>query len=79
MAWSIARNYSKGETVLHLNGSYHSNRHEGIVWYLRKYKPELKIAVINLVLEDDPAVLSESNINSADFIIAVPLTMTRTY
>lgn len=79
MAWAIARNYSKGEIFLHLNGSYHSNRHEGIVWYLRKYKPELKIAVINLVLEDDPAVLSKSNYNSADFIIAVPVTMTRTY
>ncbi|MFO7575496.1 MAG: ChaN family lipoprotein [Bacteroidales bacterium] len=79
MAWSIDRNYSKGGIFLHLNGSYHSNRHEGIVWYLRKYNQELKIAVINLVLEDDPEILSESNHNSADFIIAVPKTMTRTY
>lgn len=30
MAWAIARNYSKGEIFLHLNGSYHSNRHEEI-------------------------------------------------
>jgi len=79
MAWAIAGNYSVGDIFLHLNGSYHSNRHEGIVWYLRKYKPELKIAVINLVLEDDPASLSKENYDSADFIIAVPKTMTRTY
>jgi uncharacterized iron-regulated protein len=79
MAWSISRFYESGDMVFHYNGSYHSNRHEGIVWYLKRYKPELKIAVINLVLEDDVAKLSEANIGSADFIIAVPKKMTRTY
>ena len=79
MAWAISENYSEGDVFLHLNGSYHSNRHEGIVWYLRKYRPELKIAVINLVLEDDPLKLSDDNAGTADFIIAVPKTMTRTY
>jgi uncharacterized iron-regulated protein len=79
MAWAISKYYETGDLVFHYNGSYHSNRHEGIVWYLKRYKPELKIAVINLVLEDDPSVLSESNAGSADFIIAVPKKMTRTY
>lgn len=79
MAWAISENYAEGDIFLHLNGSYHSNRHEGIVWYLRKYKPELKIAVINLVLEDDPLKLSDDNAGTADYVIAVPKTMTRTY
>jgi uncharacterized iron-regulated protein len=79
MAWAISENYAEGEIFLHLNGSYHSNRHEGIVWYLRKYRPALKIAVINLVLEDDPLKLSDENSGTADFVIAVPKTMTRTY
>ncbi|MBM3420420.1 MAG: ChaN family lipoprotein [Bacteroidetes bacterium] len=79
MAWKIATNYNTGELFLHLNGSYHSNRHEGIVWYLKRYRPELKIAVINLVLEKDPSQLSEENKGTAEFVIAVPATMTRTY
>lgn len=79
MAWFIGSAIGEGDIFLHLNGSYHSNRHEGIVWYLGKYKPGLKIAVINLVLEEDPLKLSEENRDSADFIIAVPATMTRTY
>jgi uncharacterized iron-regulated protein len=79
MAWSVARFYESGDMVFHYNGSYHSNRHEGIVWYLKRYKPELKIAVINLVLEDDPTKLSEENGGTADFVIAVPKKMTRTY
>jgi uncharacterized iron-regulated protein len=79
MAWSIASNMNAGDVFLHFNGSYHSNNHEGIVWYLKRYRPELKIAVINLVVEDDPAVLSDENKETADFVIAVPKTMTRTY
>lgn len=79
MAWSIAGNMNAGDVFLHLNGSYHSNRHEGIVWYLKRFRPELKIAVINLVLEDNPEVLSYENRETADYIIAVPKTMTRTY
>jgi uncharacterized iron-regulated protein len=79
MAWAIAESHGTGDIFLHLNGSYHSNRHEGIVWYLQRYRPELRIAVINLVLENDPDLLSEENRGTADFIIAVPASMTRTY
>lgn len=79
MAWKIASNYGGGDIFLHLNGSYHSNRHEGIVWYLKKMRPDLKIAVINLVLEKEPSTLSDENKGTADFIIAVPSSMTRTY
>ncbi len=79
MAWSISRFYNEGDMVFHFNGSYHSNSHEGIVWYLKRYRPELKIAVINLVSEKDPEKLSEENAGTADFIIAVPSKMTRTY
>lgn len=79
MAWSISRFYNKGDMVFHFNGSYHSNRHEGIVWYLKRFNPELKIAVINLVSETDPEKLSDENAATADFIIAVPSKMTKTY
>ena len=39
MAWSISKFYNEGNMVLHFNGSYHSNRHEGIVWYSEKVPP----------------------------------------
>lgn len=79
MAWAIASNYREGDMVLHINGSYHSNHHEGIVWYLKREMPELKIAVINQVLQGDISALEEQHKDSADFVIVVPATMTRTY
>lgn len=79
MAWAIASNYGEGDMVLHINGSYHSNHHEGIVWYLKREMPELKIVVINQVVQRNIATLEEQHAGSADFVIVVPATMTRTY
>ncbi len=79
MAWSIAEYYSKGNTVIHYNGSYHSKNHEGIIWYLNKYIPGLNIVTIELVSQKDISELDEAHLNVADYIIAVPESMTNTY
>lgn len=79
MAWSIAENYSEGNTVIHYNGSYHSKNHEGIIWYLNKYIPGLKIVTIELVSQKDISELNKAYLNVADYIIAVPESMTSTY
>jgi uncharacterized iron-regulated protein len=79
MAWSIAGNWHKGQTLIHYNGSYHSDRHQGIIWYLRKYVPDINIVTISTVSQDDITSLDEKNKDQADFIIVVPSSMTRTF
>ena len=79
MAKSIANNWQKGQMVLHFNGSYHSDRHMGIIWYLNKYNPAIKVATITAVLQNDIDKMEDENKGQADFIIVIPTSMTRTY
>lgn len=79
MGWSIVKNLETGQKFIHYHGTYHSNNYEGIVWYLKKYKPTLSSTTIATVLQADVLLLDESNKNLADFIIVVPERMTRTY
>jgi uncharacterized iron-regulated protein len=79
MAWFIAQNLAEGSFFIHFNGAYHSKNHEGILWYLERYKPGLKRMTISVELQENPDTLDDSNKESADFIITVPSDMTRTY
>ncbi|MCU0470217.1 MAG: ChaN family lipoprotein [Arcicella sp.] len=79
MANFILKNYQAGQTFLHYNGSYHSNNFEGILWHLKKKKPNLKIATINTVQADDITKPTEKEKNSANFIFVIPSDMTKSY
>lgn len=79
MANSILKYWQKGQTVLHYNGSYHSDRYMGIIWYLKKYNPSVTVATITTVLQDDINKMSDEYKGTADFIIVIPSSMTRTY
>lgn len=81
MAHFISVNFSKGEgkKFLHLNGSYHSDRHEGIIWYLKRYAPDLIVMNLTVVLQEDINKLSEENEGKADYIIVVANDMISTY
>lgn len=79
MAHFILQNYASGKLILHFQGAYHSDNYEGIVWWIKQFKPGLKIVSISTVLQKNINVLSEKNIHIADYIIVVPETMTRTY
>ncbi len=79
MASSIVKYWQKGKLLIHFNGSYHSGRHMGIIWYLNKYDPTIKVATIATVLQDDLTRMDEENKGEADFIIVIPSSMTRTY
>jgi uncharacterized iron-regulated protein len=68
-----------GGMVLHFNGSYHSDNGVGIIWYLKKYKPEVKVGTVTTVLQADLDKLAEKNKGKADFIIVVPEDMTTTH
>ncbi len=79
MAYFINKNMEKGKIFIHYNGSYHSDNHEGIIWYLKKLKPNLKILTISTVEQKNINELEEDNKNLADYIFAVPESMTKTY
>jgi len=73
----------KGEnanhTLIHYNGTYHSDGYEGIGWYLKQYNSTLSVASISAVRQKDPSKLEKEHIGKADFIICVDEEMTRTH
>ena len=79
MAKSIANIWQPGQILLHYNGSYHSDRHLGILWYLNKYNPSIKVLTITTVSQDDIDKITDENKELADFIIVIPSSMTKTY
>lgn len=79
MAHFILKNWKKGQTFIHYNGTYHSNNFEGISWYLNQEKAGLKIVTIAAVEQDQLDSLSAESIGVADFVICTPSTMTKTH
>jgi hypothetical protein len=82
MAWFILKNINEGYVFFHVNGSYHFENQEGIVWYLREYNKrnatDLKIVTITCVEQDEMGELDKDNLGKADFIISIPGDMTQT-
>jgi len=79
MAHFILKNKQPNRLFLHYNGAFHTNKHEGIVWYIREYDKELKMQTITTVEQSDIGKLKKENRHLADFILVVPETMTKTY
>jgi uncharacterized iron-regulated protein len=79
MAHFISRFWKKGVYFIHYNGAYHSDHHEGIEWYLKKYVPKAGVMTISTVQQDDISVLEEEYKAKADFIICTPSDMTPTH
>ena len=79
MAYFILANWSKDKLFIHYNGSYHSTNFEGIVWYLKKFNPDLKIVTLETVQQDNIEKMEKGNNNIATFVIVIPSSMTRTY
>jgi len=78
MAHFIMENWTAGKSLLHFNGTYHSDNFEGIVWYLKQENPDLNIMTIATVQQAEIDSLEEDNKNLANFILCVPENMTRT-
>lgn len=79
MARSISNSWQKGQTLIHYNGSYHSDRYMGILWYLKRINPSEKVSTITTVLQDDIDKMEDEVKGYADFVIVIPSSMTRTY
>ncbi|HRF19088.1 MAG TPA: ChaN family lipoprotein, partial [Chitinophagaceae bacterium] len=79
MAHFILQYYKSGSLFIHYNGAYHSDNYEGILWYLKRQRPELRYATISTVSQKDIHSLEAVNKGKADFIICVDEDMTNTY
>jgi len=79
MAYFILKYWTSGHTFFHINGSYHSDNYQGIIWWLKKENPNLKIVTISTIEQDTISSLAEENQGVADYIICIPSNMTKTY
>lgn len=79
MAHFLLKNWKPKQLFYHLNGSYHSEKKEGIVWYLQQQKPHLKITTLATIEQDKLDELETKHWGKADFLIIIPKDMTKTY
>lgn len=78
MAQFILKNWKEGQLFIHYHGAYHSDNYQGIAWYLLDKKPDLKIMTISSQEQSSFDDLDEEHLNVANFIIAIPNSMTKT-
>jgi len=79
MAKFILRNMKSTSFFVHYNGAYHSDFYQGIMWYLLKSKPDLRITTVSTVTQRNIHRLEKEHLGRADFIICVPESMTKTH
>ncbi len=79
MAHFIAVNFIPDHLFIHFNGAYHTDNREGIIWYLKRLLPDLRIMTITTVSQANPRKLERQNLNKADFILCTDEHMTTTY
>ncbi len=80
MAYFILKDFRKGENLfLHFHGTYHSDDYQGIMWYLLRSDPSLRIITIHSGEQESIEDLDEDRVGKADFIIVTPESMTKTH
>lgn len=81
MAWFIYQNLKNEQVFYHLNGTYHSDYFQGIMWYLNYYSkiPITEMLSIATVSQKNCSTLEKEHIGKADFILCVPENMTKTH
>jgi uncharacterized iron-regulated protein len=72
MAYSISEELNGENTCLHLNGSFHSDYHQGIMWYLEQYRKGTKVLTITTVTQKSLKSLNKEYKGKADYILVVP-------
>jgi uncharacterized iron-regulated protein len=78
MAHFIAKYLKSGHTFIHYNGEFHSKLYGAISWYLKIYKPGVKIITISTQEADDLEFKDEYK-EQADYIFVIPSDITKTY
>ncbi len=79
MAYFIWQNMPLNGRFLHLNGAWHSDNYEGIVWFVRRDMPDRKILTITTIEKEKIDEISDEEAKKADFIIVTPASMIKTH
>ncbi|GAB2759934.1 hypothetical protein GCM10010465_00020 [Actinomadura fibrosa] len=80
MAHFSIKNHNPGDLLFHIQGSYHSNYDQGIIWWVNKIRPGFLIKSITTVTQSEwDEMTTEQKSTIADYIVVVPDNMTRTY
>jgi uncharacterized iron-regulated protein len=79
MAHFSLKNFKPGDLLVHFEGSYHSNYDQGIIWWINKIQPGLKIKSITTVSESEWKKMSaQEKTDIANYTIVVADSMTST-
>lgn len=86
MASQIYTHLPSNGIFIHYNGSYHSDNHQSIEWYLNEYNQnilknnyQMNVVTISTRTQTNVSELENENKGIANFVIVVPENMTRTY
>lgn len=79
MGYFIVQNLEPNSIFLHLNGAYHSDNYEGIMWYINQYAPEKATQTITVVEQIAVNTIDDEHLNKANFIIVVDADMPKSY
>ena len=79
MAYFISQNLQPETTFLHFNGTFHSKDYQGIYWYLNQYLDNPSLITISVSEQEETKKLNKELLGTADYIIVVPIDMTKTY
>jgi len=81
MAMHILKYLCTDFQLIHFNGTFHSDYHQGILWYLQQTEvgKKKKVLTISTVTQAEIGKLDKEHIYKADFIICVPENMTKTH
>ena len=86
MASQIYTHLPSNGIFIHYNGSYHSDNHQSIEWYLNQYNQnilknnyQMNVVTISTRTQTNVSELENENKGIANFVIVVPENMTRTY
>ncbi|MFC5625230.1 ChaN family lipoprotein [Algoriphagus winogradskyi] len=79
MAESLFEPIREGKQIYHINGSYHTKDGEGILWYLKREFPDLKILDIHMVTQDQLDKLDDENAKAGEIILVLPSDSHTTY
>jgi uncharacterized iron-regulated protein len=80
MGWHIAKATRYGGSLIHYNGSFHSDFHQGIEVYINTYSTRpLKVKTLTCIEADDPTKWEADAESQADYVLLIDSDMTKTH
>lgn len=79
MAKFIDKYWVANTQFIHFNGAFHTDFNQGIIWYLKRLRPNLIYTTVTTIEQDDLKKMDKEHIGRAKFIICVTSSMTKTH